>query len=83
MEIPKGYYLLQLHPSYLDDNRFTSCSGKYTRDGGLAAINVPMFWHSIEGEYLIYYPNGQLRSKCNWKDGNLEGEYLNYYQLLY
>ena len=53
VEIPKGYYLLQFHPSYLDDNRFTSCSGKYTRDGGLAAINVPMFWHSIEDEYLI------------------------------
>ena len=31
-----------------------------------------------EGEWLIYYSNGQLEEDVNFKDGKKEGEYLRY-----
>ena len=31
-----------------------------------------------EGEWLVYYKNGQLNSKRNYKDGKMEGERLKY-----
>jgi hypothetical protein len=44
--IPKGYKLLQMHPMYLDDNRFTTCSGILEPHLGHAAIGtVPFFCH--------------------------------------
>ena len=52
--IPKGYKLLQLHPFYQDDFRFTTCSGVLEPRLGHATIGtVPMFWHSTEGETII------------------------------
>jgi hypothetical protein len=52
--IPKGYKLLLLHPMFLDDWRFTVCSGIYESQLGIADIGtVPLFWHSLEGQHTI------------------------------
>jgi len=52
--IPKGYKLLQLHPMFLDDWRFTVCNGVYDPQLGLANIGVvPLMWHSLEGEHTL------------------------------
>lgn len=53
VKVPKGYVLNQFHPSYLDENRFTSLPGSYSPDYGMGTINVPMMWHSKKGNYLI------------------------------
>ena len=34
----------------------------------------------LEGEWLSYHENGQLKFKRNYKDGKLEGEWLVYYE---
>ena len=31
-------------------------------------------------KYLYYYSNGQLWSKSNWKDGQYDGEHLEYHE---
>tara|TARA_B100000929_G_scaffold289148_1_gene279082 strand:+ start:965 stop:1762 length:798 start_codon:yes stop_codon:yes gene_type:complete len=52
--IPKGYKLLQLHPFWLDDFRFTTCSGILDPQLGHAAVGtIPVFWHSTSGETLV------------------------------
>ena len=53
VRIPKDHYLLMLHPFYLDDFRFTTCSGVLDCDMGIGSIMVPIFWHSTKGEELI------------------------------
>ena len=53
VRIPKDHYLLQMHPFYLDDFRFTTCSGILDCDLGIGSIMVPMFWHTTKGEELI------------------------------
>ena len=53
VKVPKGYVLNQFHPSYLDEDRFTSLPGTYSPDYGMGTINVPMIWHSKQGKYLI------------------------------
>jgi len=53
VRIPKDHYLLQMHPFYLDDFRFTTCSGVLDCNMGIAPIAVPMFWHTTKGEELI------------------------------
>jgi hypothetical protein len=34
----------------------------------------------LEGEYLLYYRNGQLKEKETFLDGKLEGDYISYYK---
>lgn len=52
--IPAGYKLLVLHPMYLDDFRFTICSGIYDPLLGIADIGtVPLFWHSLDGTHTL------------------------------
>jgi len=53
VDVPKGYLLHQIHPAYLDENRFTAVPGTYTSETGLNCLNVPVFWHATEGEFLI------------------------------
>jgi len=53
VDVPKGYILHQIHPAYLDENRFTALPGSYTSDLGLSTLNVPVFWHSKNGRFLI------------------------------
>ena len=52
-KVPKGYQLLQLHPPLLDESTFTAVEGSYRASEGLAAINVPMYWHKLEGSHVI------------------------------
>jgi len=52
--IPIGYKLLLMHPMYLDDNRFTVCTGFYDPQLGIADIGtVPIFCHVLEGTHTI------------------------------
>ena len=52
--IPKGYKLLMTHPMWLDDWRFTTCSGIFDPQLGPASVGtIPMLWHSLKGEFLI------------------------------
>ena len=51
--VPKGYVLYQLPVFHNDENRFTAAGGAYTRDHGLAAINLPLFWHSIDRPEVV------------------------------
>jgi hypothetical protein len=53
VKVPKGYVLNQFHPSYLDDDRFTSLPGTYAPEYGIGTLNVPMIWHSKTGRFLI------------------------------
>jgi len=53
VKVPKGYLLYQVHPFYLDENRFTVLPGCHSPEYGIARITVPMFWHSLEGKFLI------------------------------
>ena len=44
--IPKGYKMLQMHPMYQDENRFTTLSGILEPQLGHAAIGtIPFFCH--------------------------------------
>lgn len=51
-EIPEGYMLLQTHPAYLDDDRFTVLPGIYKREYGFAELTVPVIWNKF-GDNLI------------------------------
>lgn len=51
-KIPKGYILKQFHPPYLDENRFTTLSGIYSPEYGMATLHIPVIWHK-QGESLI------------------------------
>ena len=52
--VPKGYKLLMTHPMWLDDWRFTTCSGIFDPQLGLADVGtIPVLWHSLKGQVLI------------------------------
>jgi len=53
MRIPKGWEVMMIDPFYKDDYRFTVCPGIFEHELGLARLNVPVFWHSTSGEFLI------------------------------
>lgn len=53
VRIPKDHYLLVMHPFYLDDFRFTTCSGVLDCNMGLGGLALPMFWHATKGQHLI------------------------------
>jgi hypothetical protein len=53
VEVPKGYWLYQVHPFYLDENRFTSLPGCYNPDLGMARLQVPMLVHITKGELKL------------------------------
>ena len=53
IRIPKGWEVMMIDPFYKDDYRFTVCPGIFEHDLGLARLNVPVFWHSTSGEFLI------------------------------
>lgn len=35
--------------------------------------------NKFDGEYILYYTNGQLAEKCFFKDGKIVGDYISYY----
>jgi|DEB0MinimDraft_6_1074348.scaffolds.fasta_scaffold08476_5 hypothetical protein len=53
VEVPKGYLLYQVHPFYLDENRFTSLPGAYNPAYGMARLQVPMIAHISKGSLLL------------------------------
>lgn len=53
VKIPKDYELIMIDPFYKDDYRFTVCPGLFEPDLGLAKLNVPIYWHSTDGEFMI------------------------------
>lgn len=34
----------------------------------------------LEGEYITYFPNGNVEMKINYKDGKMHGDYHSYYE---
>jgi hypothetical protein len=55
-KIPRGYILYQLPIAHNDENRFTTISGCYTCDTGIATLNVPVYWHILDGK--VHLPAG-------------------------
>jgi len=51
--VPKGYYLLESSMPYSDDQRFTTMPGFYSREYGVAQMNIQLKWHVLNGEELI------------------------------
>jgi hypothetical protein len=51
--VPKGYYLLEMAVPYLDEIRFTTISGFFDSDHGLAQLNPQFLCHVPQGKTLI------------------------------
>jgi hypothetical protein len=51
--VPKGYYLLEGPLPYTDEKRFTTMPGFFSREYGVAELNIQLKWHVLEGETLI------------------------------
>lgn len=51
--VPKGYYLLENSVPYSDDTRFTTLPGFYSREYGVAQMNIQLKWHVLDGETLV------------------------------
>jgi hypothetical protein len=51
--IPEGHTLLQLPIPYYDNNLFTTAEGAYSSTQGPASLNIPVYWHRIEGEEFL------------------------------
>lgn len=47
VDIPEGYFLLQMPIPYSDDTRFTAAHGILR---GPNYLNVPLFWHCLDSE---------------------------------
>ena len=76
--IPKVYKLLQIHPFYQDDFRFTACSGILEPHLGHAAVGtIPVFWHNTSGETLIK-AGTPLAQYILIKDGEIESKVIDY-----
>jgi len=53
IDIPKGYKLLQIPVTYVDQNTFTSFIGMMEYDLGLHSLNIPFVLHKNRGEVTI------------------------------
>jgi len=53
VEVPKGFYLLEMPIPYQDDSRFDVFPGVFSRDYGWAAMNPFFRWNVKEGSELI------------------------------
>lgn len=51
--VPKGYYLHEGPLPYTDEKRFTTIEGFFSRDSGVAQLNVQILWHVLNGKTLI------------------------------
>jgi hypothetical protein len=51
--VPKGYYLMEMPVAYADENRFTTVSGFFSHEQGLAQMNPQLLWHVMNGKTLI------------------------------
>jgi len=51
--VPKGYYLQEGPLPYTDEERFTTVKGFFSREHGVAQMNVQLLWHVMNGKTLI------------------------------
>lgn len=51
--VPKGYYLQEGHLPYSNERRFTTATGFFSQEYGVAQMNVQLFWHVMNGETVI------------------------------
>lgn len=51
--VPKGYYLQESQLPYSDEKRFTIVTGFFSREQGVAQINIQLFWHILNGITVI------------------------------
>jgi hypothetical protein len=51
--VPEGYYLQEGPLPFSDEKRFTTVTGFFSREYGVAQMNVQLLWHVMEGETLI------------------------------
>ena len=51
--VPEGYYLQEAPLPYSTEKRFTTVTGFFSREHGLAQLNVQLLWHVMEGKTLI------------------------------
>lgn len=51
--VPDGYYLHEGPVPYNNDHRFTTVEGVFSREHGVAQMNVQLLWHVMEGKTLI------------------------------
>lgn len=53
VNVPKGYYLLEMGIPYQDDSRFEVMPGVFDRNYGWAAMNPFFRWNGADGEKLL------------------------------
>jgi hypothetical protein len=51
--VPEGYYLQEGHLPYSNEKRFTTATGFFSRDYGVAQMNVQLLWHVMDGEVIL------------------------------
>jgi hypothetical protein len=73
--IPEGYYLYEGPIPYVNENRFTTLEGFYSKEHGQAELNTFLKWHVLNDEVVIkagtpiaYYmliPKKELPFECS------------------
>lgn len=51
--VPEGYYLQEGPLPYTTEKRFTTVAGFFSKEHGIAQMNVQLLWHVMEGKTLI------------------------------
>lgn len=51
--VPEGYYLQEAPLPYSTEKRFTTMTGFFSKEHGLAELSVQLFWHVMNGKTLI------------------------------
>jgi hypothetical protein len=51
--VPEGYYLQEAPLPYSTEKRFTTVTGFFSKEHGLAQLNVQLLWHVMKGKTLI------------------------------
>jgi hypothetical protein len=51
--VPEGYYLQESNMPYSNEKRFTTVPGFFSREHGVAQINIQLLWHVLKGTTVI------------------------------
>lgn len=51
--VPEGYYLQEAPLPYTTEKRFTVIPGFFSKEAGIAQMNVQLLWHVMHGKILI------------------------------
>jgi hypothetical protein len=52
-EVPNGYYLMERQIPYTQEKRFTTVEGFFSKENGIAQMNVQLLWHVMNGKTVI------------------------------